>query len=294
MDRHSLTIIIPTKDRPDEVRRLLSSIIAQDYVPLQIIIVDGGQREVAGIPKEFPSLKIDHIRVLPPSLTAQRNAGIRAVSHESEVVIFFDDDVVLADGALRKMVSFLAGSPAEVGGAGFNLTNETYRRPSVFEILFMVNADVPCMVLRSGFQSRISCLENTSRVDWLPGCAMAWKKDVFRDFMFDERFSGYARYEEVDFSYRVGKRYDLYIVAEAKAQHLSRVEDTGFSYSLGKMEVVNRLYFVRKNPDLSAALCFWALTGMLANNIIKGVFLLQKRYLERARGNLAGLLSSLL
>lgn len=134
----------------------------------------------------------------------------------------------------------------------------------------------------------------TAPVHWLPGCAMVWKKDVFKEFMFDENFSGYARYEEVDFSYRVGKKYRMFMVADAKAQHLSRVESTDFSFPLGKMEVLNRLYFVRKYPELSTSLCAWALFGIFLNNVLIGVLSMDIRRLYRARGNLAGFAKALL
>lgn len=294
MPRHGLTVIIPTKDRPTELRRLLVNIMGQDYRPFQVIIVDGGDKPIDDAMMAFPDLKIDHLRVIPASLTAQRNAGIRAVREDATLVAFFDDDIVLEKGALRNMMLFWEKTSDDVGGAGFNLTNEIYRKPSFFEKLFLVNADTPSQILRSGFQSKVSCMNVTAPVHWLPGCAMVWKKNVFKEFMFDENFSGYARYEEVDFSYRVGKKHSMLIVADAKAQHLSRVEGADFSFPLGKMEVVNRLYFVSKHPELSIPLCLWALFGIFLNNVLKGVMGMDARYLYKAEGNLAGFAQILL
>ena len=109
--------------------------------------------------------------------------------------------------------------------------------------------------------------------------------------MFDEWFSEYARYEEVDFSYRVGRRYRMFVVRDAAVRHLNRLEDTAFSYPLGRMEVINRVHFVRKNPDLSLGLCLWGLFGIWLNNIVKGALGLNLRYLNRARGNIAGFIN---
>lgn len=288
MPRHGLTVIIPTKDRPIELRRLLVNIAGQDYRPFQVIIVDGGDKPIDNAIMAFPDFKIDRLRVIPASLTAQRNAGIRAVREDATLVAFFDDDIILEEGALRNMMLFWDKASDDVGGAGFNLTNEIYKKPSFFEKLFLVNADTPSLILRSGFQSKVSYINTSAEVHWLPGCAMVWKKDVFKKFMFDENFSGYARYEEVDFSYRVGKTHRMLIVADAKAQHLSRVETADFSFPLGKMEVVNRLYFVRKYPELSTLLCVWALLGIFLNNVLKGMMGMDAKYLYKAGGNLAG------
>lgn len=297
MARHRLAIIIPTKDRPAEVARILANIAEQGERPCRVIIVDGGVSPAidgAVARSVFPDLAIERVAVYPPSLTAQRNAGIRAVPADATHVAFFDDDVLLEEGALEAMMRFWGEAADDVGGAGFNLTNEPYRKPTYFEKFFCVNADRPSMILRSGFQSKVSCIRETARVGWLPGCAMVWRRDVFAECMFDERFSGYARYEEVDFSHRVGRKRKLYIVAGARAAHLSRPESAGFSFALGRMETVNRMYFVRKSPELSVTLCAWGLFGMLLNNIVKGVSRLDRRYLERARGNLSGFASLLL
>lgn len=284
-----LALIVATKDRPDEVHRFLRSVLAQDLKPVQVIIVDGGSNPLTGITEEFPELNINYIRKTPASLTAQRNAGIKALAEDAAIAVFFDDDIVLEEGALRNMAGFFRSASQDVGGASFNITTDRYKKPTLLERIFVVNADSPGRILRSGFQSKLCSLNETTPVQWLVGCAMAYKKNVFRDFSFDEYFSGYARYEDVDFSYRVGKRYKLFVVADAKVQHLNSLELLGFSFSLGRMEVVNRLYFTRKNPELSVPLCYWALFGLLMNNIVKGVALADKRYINRARGNIAGL-----
>ena len=37
-----LAYVVPTKDRPDDLRKLLESLAAQTRAPDQIVIVDGG------------------------------------------------------------------------------------------------------------------------------------------------------------------------------------------------------------------------------------------------------------
>lgn len=292
--RQTLGIIIATKDRPADLERMLKSVSAQDRIPERIVVVDGGTKTVEGLVKGFPGLRIDYLRLVPPSLTAQRNAGIRRLGKDVSVVAFFDDDVVLEDGCLRKMMDFWQGASPDTGGAGFNVMNVAPNRPTIFQKIFVVNDDIPGRILRSGFQSRIPPMEKTASVEWVVGCAMAWRADIFDEFLFDEWFAGYARYEEVDFSCRVGRKYKIFMVADARVRHLNTLEDLSFSFPLGKMEVVNRLYFVKKNPPLSAPLCYWALSGLLLNNLVKGLLGMDKRYLNRARGNIAGLAVSML
>ena len=293
MFKEKLAVIIPTKDRPLELTRLLESILSQTIKPVQVVVVDGGGVPVDKLLKKFSTLNINYLRSVPASLTTQRNAGIRAVCEEATLYAFMDDDIVLERDSINNMVAFWQTASEKTGGAAFNLTNEPYKKPSLMERIFLVNAKKSSRVLRSGFQSKLAYLDETRPVEWLVGCAMVWRKDIFKEFMFDECFSGYARYEDVEFSYRVGKKYKLFIVADAKVQHLNKPEDINSSFSLGKMEVINRLYLVKKNSELSTPLCYWALSGVLLNNFFKGLLGADKRYARRASGNLAGLYTNI-
>ena len=291
--KEKIGIIIPTKDRPDDLIRALKSIAGQEYHPDRVVVVDGGTAPIKDIVDNFRDFKAEYLRIFPPSLTVQRNAGIRHLIKDVTLIAFFDDDIVLEEGCLWNMMKFWEDAPAEVGGASFNLVNEMYKTPTFFERLFLVNTDKPNKILQSGFQGKVSFVNKTVPADWLVGCAMVYRTKMFNEFIFDEWFSGYSRYEDVDFSYRVGKKYKMYVVADAKVLHLNRLEDPGFSFKLGKMEYTNRLYFVRKNPELSLPLCHWALFGIFVNNIIRGVLDMDRRYLYRAKGAFAGFLREL-
>jgi len=293
MLNEKLSIIIPTKNRPEDLARLLKNLFTQSLKPVQTIIVDGSDSPSEELSKEFPDLHIDYINLRPPSLTAQRNRGIRQVCDEATHVSFFDDDVFLEKDAIKNMMRFWENASTDTAGASFNLTNEIYKKPSIAEKIFLVNAEEPSRILRSGFQSKVSFRDETVQAEWLPGCAMVWKKEIFNEFMFDEWFSGYARYEEVDFSYRVGRKYKMFIVGDARAKHLSRPESLDFSASLGKMEILNRLYLARKHRELSLALCYWGCFGFFLNNVIKGLFHSNRRYILRSKGNIKGFIEAL-
>lgn len=260
-------------------------------MPAQVIIVDGG--DISLDPLSFKPLKlgIDYVRKTPASLTAQRNAGIRNVRADISIICFLDDDIVLEYGSLGKMMDFWERAAEDVGGASFNNMGDRYTKPGILQKIFLTSSDTPGRILASGFQSKLSSLDKTTQVEWLVGCAMTYRKRVFDEFIFDEWYSGYARYEDVDFSYSVGRKYKMFVVAEAKVQHPSKPEDISFSSALGKMEVVNRLYFVRKHKNLSVVLCYWSILGVFLNNVLRGALLTDARCLERAKGNLAGLLA---
>jgi hypothetical protein len=71
---------------------VLSSIRGQSFRPQQVIIVDGGDSTVEGIAEQFPDLPIDYLRVYPPALTKQKNAGVASVGPGITLIGFVDDD----------------------------------------------------------------------------------------------------------------------------------------------------------------------------------------------------------
>ncbi|MFH1791322.1 MAG: glycosyltransferase [Candidatus Omnitrophota bacterium] len=288
--KEKFAIIISTKDRRDELMRLLGMIAVQKARPDQVVVVDGGKVSLGhdiGKPFDFP---VDYVRFVPASLPAQRNAGIRALRDDIALVFFLDDDILLEDDALENMMAFWKTAPDDVWGAGFNNTEDRYGPPTLTERVFLVNADSPGRILRSGFQSKLCSLKEAAPVEWLPGYGMTYRRSVFEKFGFDEWFSGYARYEDVDFSYRVSRGHKLFLASDAKVRHPNRLEDLSFSFRLGRMEFLNRLYFVRKNK-LSVFLCAWALFGIFVNNVLKGAVFFNRRCLLRAGGSIAGLWS---
>ena len=96
-----LAFIIPTMNRPTELRRLLASMESQSALPDEIIIVDGSTEPVESIAREFPGLKLKYVRVFPRGLVKQRNIGVSALSFHITVAGYLDDDIVVEPGSSR-------------------------------------------------------------------------------------------------------------------------------------------------------------------------------------------------
>jgi glycosyltransferase involved in cell wall biosynthesis len=296
--RHRITFVIPTKDRPDELRRLVRSLADQSAPAAEIVIVDGGERPLGPFAADFPGLPIRVLRHRPPSATRQRNVGIAAVGPEATLIGILDDDSVLAPDAVREMLSFWDTAAGRVGGASFNLVNHpgvfaaALKRLPLCERLGLYSARKGA-VLPSGFQVMIVNVTADLPVQWLPSGTSVWRREVFRDFRFDEWFGGYSYLEDLDFSYRVGREYDLVVVAAARQFHYPSPRGRLGGYRFGRREVVNRLHFVRKNPELSSAKCYLALTVRAGMSLAQAVRRREAYYLERMAGNIVGLLASL-
>jgi glycosyltransferase involved in cell wall biosynthesis len=109
---------------------MLQSLSDQSHRPDQIVIVDSSAASVIAVTKEFPELNIKYIHHTPPSASAQRNRGIRAVDPDMSLIGFLDDDIVLAQNALETMLKFWQTALNDLGGCAFNLMNPPSRSAS--------------------------------------------------------------------------------------------------------------------------------------------------------------------
>jgi glycosyltransferase involved in cell wall biosynthesis len=290
---NQLALVIATKDRPDNVQRLLSNISQQSVRPHQVIIVDGGEQTALGVVEIHPDLEIDYITVSPPGLTKQKNAGVAATKSDMDLIAFFDDDMVFEDGAMEAMMKFWETAPEEVAGASFNLpdfNNSNEWLKSLVQRLFFIDNRGLGRVLRSGFNTPIWNVPDNIDVQWLGGGYTVWRKRIFENWRFEEWFTGSGMWEDTFFSYRVGRQNKLAIVANARAAHMDAPVFVEDQFRLGRTQIVNWMYFVGQNQDLSMPMCLWACAGRTATNLAKGVAGRNRGYLLRALGNTIGIM----
>ena len=103
-DALSVSIVVPSCDRPDDLRRCLESLRAQrSFRPIEIVVVDnrpsrGVAREVASA---FPNVVVvDEPR---PGLSYARNAGFARA--RGDILVATDDDVVAPPDWIERLVA---------------------------------------------------------------------------------------------------------------------------------------------------------------------------------------------
>ncbi len=293
---HKLAIVVPTKDRPDDLRKLLLSITSQTSKPDQLIVVDGSNPDIQHVVADFPWLDIDYVRVYPPSLSQQRNAGMQQLKPDITLAGYLDDDIVLEPLAIDVMLKFWSGAPADIGGAAFNITNASPANWVHLKKLFLIDSPRPGRMLSSGFPSTIGFQVSNIDADWLYGGATVWRREIVNSHGYDEWFLGTGFMEDVDFSYTVRKTAQLMVVAGARLAHYSHPLKPGRDVLLGKWQIVNRMYLVRKHRDrgLSVAAAWLANAGIAVLNVATALLRMRPNYWSRAKGNISGMLSELI
>jgi len=287
-----IALIIPTKGRQEKLNLLLDSLVRQTRKPDLIIVLDSGTKLLENR-KKFDALAVDYIHTEPNSLTQARNIGIRRVPADYDLIGFLDDDVILYPDSLEKILTFWQDSYSRgIAGVAFNVVNQIKMRRFWFlKRIFFLGDSRPGNVLVSGFSTALENINKDVWTKWLPGGATTWRADIFKEFMFDESFKGYGYMEDVDFSYRVGRKYKLMSLAGARLFHRPHPIKTDESFRLGYCEIVNRFYFIGKFQEFSNLLFYWAALGRILENLVYAISGINYYYFQKALGNLKGLAS---
>jgi glycosyltransferase involved in cell wall biosynthesis len=290
----SVSVVIPTKDRPAELLRLLATLGAQTVLPSEVIVVDGGDPPVSDDPLRAAGLALRRLRHRPPSAALQRNRGLDAVSPEAAFVVFLDDDVLLEPDSFERMLAFWERAPEDVAGAAMNYVNSPHpgmgwMRRSVLGRRSGLYSPVPGDVARSGWQTAVRNVTEVTSARWLISGAVWWRRAALRAHRFDPFFVGYSYLEDLDFSLGLSRHHALVIVPDARFRHAAAEGGRPVGVAFGRMEVENRLYVVRKHR-LSLPHCLAGL-ALRALKTAGGVLRREEgSSLGRLAGNVLGLL----
>lgn len=286
---HRLAFIVPTKDRREDLERLLNSFHEQTGKPDQVVVVDGGDDTVEDLVASYPDLPLDYVRVYPPGFTKQKNAGASAIAEGITLVGYLDDDIVLEPDAIEAMMRFWESAAEDTGGAGFHITNMSPKPSTTFTRVFGTHDGRGGAILPSGFNVILWPVARDTEVSWLCGGATVWRREIVEGVEHDEWFAGYGHMDDVDYSCMVNGRWRLWVVADARLAHNERPVPPAKEYAFGVYDTVNRYYLVRKYPSrFSMPRFYWATLGKLSGRLLAGL-LGDRASMLRGRGYARGL-----
>ena len=222
-----ISIIIVTKDRPRDLEVCLSSIWEQSLFPMEVVIVDASQATHGeAISKSWQSkgsIELKHIQVRPDlGIERQRNKGIG--NSIGQVVGFLDDDAILHKQCLKSIETHFL-EDCNLGGVGA-MNGEIFEIPwlkRLFWRIFMLpRFDGKGRIQPSGYPAFCNKPgSDVAEVECIPGVAAFFKREVVDQFQFNEDIPATGCMEDVDFSFRVSKRYKLIQSGQARIYHKS-------------------------------------------------------------------------
>jgi hypothetical protein len=106
-----ISVVIPTRNRPDRVRNALAALAQQTSPPAEVIVVDAsdeGLYDAKALANEFQMLRLTWLSSRP-SVCIQRNKGLEIA--RSDWIFLCDDDIELPRDHFRHLADHVAKHP---------------------------------------------------------------------------------------------------------------------------------------------------------------------------------------
>ena len=295
----SVSVILPTHDRPAQLGEAVDSIMAQSCLPDELIIIDDGKspaRPDIDRWAQQAGVRFIYEKRSKASLTASRNRGMAIAT--GDIIVFSEDDVTWPADYLQKLVELYEadteGAVAAIGAVvAESDDNKLTRR--VFDSLADALGRGKWRPRRS--PARYAKLPDALRGKLFPasrlsGGALSLRSASLGEFKFDEALDGYALGEDREFCYRFGQSRAIYQAPQLKVAHLPAGRADAGMYARGRMYAENNLHIAGKSLAGGAGtylLAYYELAGAVGLYLLWSIVTFRPRVAGFAAGIVAQL-----
>lgn len=204
-----VSIIVRTKDRPKLLKRAFESIAAQDYRPIEVVLVnDGGcdldAAELGGI---LGNVSLNYVRL--EKNTGRAHAGNVGIENaRGDYAGFLDDDDELYPEHVGTLTSFMNQSGCKVA----------YTAVAFVEEIPDGDSGQVRILPKGTFASDFS-YDDLLIGNYIPLISLLFRADVLKNFMFDESFE---LYEDWDMLIRTGEVTPFHFIKRITAVYNQR------------------------------------------------------------------------
>jgi glycosyltransferase involved in cell wall biosynthesis len=182
---NSISVVICTRDRPDQLAQCLRSLQALPQAPHEIIVVDNASKTDATRQRVAQIPGVKYVSEPRPGLDIARNTGIRCSS--SDIIAFTDDDVQIHPNWLIGIQrAFEQADVQAVTGLVLPMELETEAQ-EIFETYWSFNRGYRVLEFNSDYFQQLRAYGVPS---WCVGAGanMAFRRQIFQQVgEFDER-----------------------------------------------------------------------------------------------------------
>ena len=287
------SIVIPTYNREKHLLNCLNSVLNQNKLPIEVIIINNAKHNKAKdifnyIKSKFVEKKIEifYFNNDENSGAVARNLG--ADKARGDLIAFLDDDVVLDKNYYYEIEKVFMSNDEALGVQGLDSgtfksetkikDNTFYRSIYSFEKVFMVSSFfekersrvLPSLCVTSPYPNFNTIIQS----EWISTCAGVFSKEVFKKFRFDSQFKKYSWNEYLDFSYQIflENPNSLFVSPFARYQDVETNQGRLQPKELIYMSEVYDAYIFLKIFDLTIKnlfIYFWSKLGRLIYNIVR-------------------------
>jgi glycosyltransferase involved in cell wall biosynthesis len=283
MKNLSLSVVVPTMNRPKDLEALFASLVRQKRLPDEVIVVDQSTNNLSKIVvsdfktryAELP-VAFRHVEQEEKSLVKARNAGLALAS--GDVVSFVDDDAVLFEDYYERVLERFATDPSVGAISGNTIVKQKPAgwkwglRRALMRAFLLSRFDGRMTASGFGYPIYEREIDRDVAVEFLPGCNMNFRRECLAGERFDEWFTGYSFREDCEFSYRISRKTRTVMIPDAKLYHNYATGNRLDLAALKRMEIRNYRYIFRKHKrrgPLSESLFAYSLLGLVAIDLFE-------------------------
>lgn len=269
-----ISVIIPTINRSKDLKTLLDSITVQTLSPFEVIIVDQSdddktEKLLQTFKKNIP---VKYIHSSRKSLSHCRNIGIKNM--EGEVAAFLDDDTQLMPDYLEQIKNFYTNYPEAIGGMSKIINHLEFKQKLLGKgLLHILYKIVAVFFGLDSFKKGFLVLPSSRNIpyfesqlplpaQWLSGVSW-YKKNIFDEFHFEEKFERWAFGEDRMLSYQIVKKYpgSLYYYPGAQLYHYESDKNRLDNPEMISMKVLYQFWFFYSCLDKHPFYYWWGNFG---------------------------------
>jgi hypothetical protein len=251
--------------------RLLDALLELPDPPAEVVIADGRpDRELSRVLREWSDLHPAPFALVyaacPPGWTRQRNIGVDIGT--LDFIFFLDEGVIPLPGYFSETRRVFDRDRNRCVGAvaGVVIDEMLPAQPASWRLrryIGLAPRTEPLLYHPSGSHAPRSFLKAYSglrRIDLVPGCAAAFRREVFAGARFSCFFRECADGADDELSLRIGDRWTLLFCGEALVRRASPLPAAPPSFFLGRHALRNRLFVWKRHtarPAKRHVVQFW-------------------------------------
>lgn len=200
---HQISVIIPLYNKEATIRETIESVLGQNHVDFEIIVVDDGSTDSsAEIVKSIEDSRIKYFYKKNAGVSAARNSGVQIAS--GNYILFLDADDILIPDALKLLYDNAINNHADISNANHIIIDEDGSK-----VLF--SGQYTNGIVHNPYKA-----EFYRRLIIAPGATLI-KKSFLQNFPYRENLS---RYEDLEISLRMYQK--ARIICTSKPTYMYR------------------------------------------------------------------------
>jgi GT2 family glycosyltransferase len=264
-----ISAVIPTKNRPHELRRAVASVYSQSRPPQELLIIDqsgsdASRRAVSEVASAARGIELVHVHDPDiPGLVAAKQAAVARA--RGDIVCFLEDDIVLDPDYVASIERGFLDHPDMLGCCGV-VTNLPALPPLYARMFHLFHRGIfhdPRVGVHGAAHGADAPLIRSA---YLSGGLSAYRREVFAAIPFDVQ-NDFFMLEDIDFSTRAARRFGerFYINPAARLEHHMSPVNRAVLAPRQRRKLREFLVFYKKRrqiPGAAPALCL-LLGGLL-------------------------------